>query len=194
MKIYTCLLKYYRNKLIKMSVVSLFGIKGGIICQQVNCQNVMGAGLAKAIYEQFPIVKQDYHKAFKFFSKNEIFGKYHLVKISSGLYVANIYTQFKYGNSNKTGIVYTDDKKLIRAIKNISEKYAQYNIYIPEKIGCGLAGGNWELIKNQIKGLKAANILFLNTFTLDIEMIYNGRENTLKKCVNKYDEELELKY
>ena len=177
-----------------MSSKSLFGIKKGIICQQVNCQNVMGAGLAKAIYEQYPNVKTDYHKSFKYFSKTEIFGKYRLIEISQGLFVANIYSQFNYGNSNKTGIVYTDNQKLINAIKNIGETYTQYNIYIPEKIGCGLAGGNWELIKNQIKGLKAANILFLNTFTLDIEMIYNGGENTLKKCVNKNDEELELKY
>lgn len=32
-----------------------------IICHQVNCQNVMGAGVAKALYTRFPQVKQSYH-------------------------------------------------------------------------------------------------------------------------------------
>ena len=160
-----------------MSSIGLFGIKKGIICQQVNCQNVMGAGLAKAIYEQYPNVKIDYHKSFKHFSKTDIFGKYRLIEISQGLFVANIYSQFNYGNSNKTGIVYTDTQKLINAIKNISETYTQYNIYIPEKIGCGLAGGNWEYIKDEIKGIKASNLFFLNTYTFDIEETYSEKKS-----------------
>ena len=163
-----------------MSSPNLFGIKKGIICHQVNCQNVMGAGLAKAIYEQFPIVKKEYHKSFKNFSKSDIFGKYFLVELSSELFVANIYSQFKYGNSNKTGIIYTDIKTLIYAIKNIGEKYYKYNIYIPEKIGCGLAGGNWELVKNEIKNLKLSNLYFLNTYTFEIEISYEELKKNLK--------------
>ena len=163
-----------------MSSPNLFGIKKGIICHQVNCQNVMGAGLAKAIYEQFPIVKKEYHKSFKNFSKSDIFGKYFLVELSSELFVANIYSQFKYGNSNKTGIIYTDIKTLINAIKNIAEKYSKYNIYIPEKIGCGLAGGNWELVKNEIKNLKLSNLCFLNTYTFEIEISYEELKKNLK--------------
>ena len=163
-----------------MSSPNLFGIKKGILCQQVNCQNVMGAGLAKSIYEQFPIVKKEYHKSFKNYSKSEIFGKYFLVEISSELFVANIYSQFKYGNSNKTGIIYTDIKTLINAIKNIGEKYYKYNIYIPEKIGCGLAGANWELVKNEIKNLKLSNLFFLNTYTFEIEISYEELKKNLK--------------
>ena len=162
-----------------MSSPNLFGIKKGILCQQVNCQNVMGAGLAKSIYEQFPIVKKEYHKSFKNYSKSEIFGKYFLVEISSELFVANIYSQFKYGNSNKTGIIYTDIKTLINAIKNIGEKYYKYNIYIPEKIGCGLAGANWELVKNEIKNLKLSNLFFLNTYTFEIEISYEKIKENL---------------
>ena len=33
-----------------------------IIVQQVNCQNVMGSGLAKAIYTKWPVEQTGYHK------------------------------------------------------------------------------------------------------------------------------------
>lgn len=36
-------------------------ITTGYIMHQVNCQNVMGAGVAKALYTKYPIVKLSYH-------------------------------------------------------------------------------------------------------------------------------------
>ena len=62
----------------------------------------------------------------------------------------------------------------------IAEKYSKYNIYIPEKIGCGLAGGNWELVKNEIKNLKLSNLYFLNTYTFEIEISYDELKKNLK--------------
>lgn len=41
---------------------SVLDVTDGIICHQVNCQNVMGAGIARAIYEKYPKVKELYHK------------------------------------------------------------------------------------------------------------------------------------
>ena len=35
---------------------------GESIVHQVNCQNVMGSGVAKAIYTKWPEVKIEYHK------------------------------------------------------------------------------------------------------------------------------------
>ena len=45
-------------------MAKLFGIDNGIICQQVNCCGVMGAGLAKAIMDKFPIVKQKFDEQY----------------------------------------------------------------------------------------------------------------------------------
>lgn len=36
-------------------------VEKGVIMHQVNCQNVMGAGVAKAIYLKHPLVKQAFH-------------------------------------------------------------------------------------------------------------------------------------
>ena len=37
-------------------------ITKGVIMHQVNCQNVMGSGVAKALYTKYPQVKLEFHK------------------------------------------------------------------------------------------------------------------------------------
>ena len=37
-------------------------ITKGVIMHQVNCQNVMGSGVAKALYTKYPQVKSEFHK------------------------------------------------------------------------------------------------------------------------------------
>lgn len=37
-------------------------ITHGVIMHQVNCQNKMGAGVAKALYNTYPQVKTEYHQ------------------------------------------------------------------------------------------------------------------------------------
>ena len=144
---------------------SLFGIDDGIICQQVNCQKVMGAGLAKAIMDKFPVVYEKYTGSFIGKRSEEMFGKVGIVRVTEKLAIANIYSQFSYGNSNKTGQIYTDEDKLINGISKLSENYPDKNIYIPVKIGCGLAGGNWESVKRRIQALDRDNLFFIDTHT-----------------------------
>ena len=174
-----------KNKEQNDNTPTLFGITKGIICQQVNCQNAMGAGLAKAIYEQYPIVKEKYHEAFNHSSKSGMFGRYQVIEIAPELFVANIFSQYKYGNAIKNGLVYTDQGKLIAALSSISQKYPLQNIYIPEKIGCGLAGGNWKLIKEQIDELKATNLYYLNTYTCEIEPAYIEDKEDINEAKKK---------
>ena len=62
------------------------------------------------------------------------------------------YTQLYYGNSAKTKKVYTDENKLIDALTRFDQRAKQDNqpAYVPAKIGCGLAGGDWNRIKKHI--------------------------------------------
>ena len=116
----------------------------GIIAHQVNCQGAIGAGVSRVIIKQYPIVKDKYIDICSISDKEELFGGIQIVNVTSTLKVANIFSQFYYGNSYKTGIVYTDMDKLIYGLKNIRETYPDDIIYVPYKIGCGLAGGNWD--------------------------------------------------
>ena len=144
----------------------MFGVVKGILVQQVNCRNEMGAGLAKAIYEQCPQVKEDYHNSFKDKSAEELFGTYRLIDTGSGLKIANLYTQFDYADSAKPetmGKKYTDVDKLINVIKKLSEDYPDETIYIPYRIGCGLAGGDWTEVIERLNSLQNSKFVILNT-------------------------------
>lgn len=148
----------------------LFGIKEGIICQQVNCKGVMGAGLAKAISDKFPIVKEKYLENYKK-NKGIQLGSFQIIDVvvtsSDFLAVCNLYTQDNYGNSSITKKCYTDKELLINTIECVCSSNPNTKVYIPIKIGCGLAGGNWEEIKeeiiNLIKKRNIHNAYFLDT-------------------------------
>ena len=144
----------------------LFGINEGILCQQVNCKGVMGAGLAKAIYEQFPIVKEEYIKNSKI-NKGSLLGTYQLIDVSENLSVCNIYSQENFGNSDLTKKCYTDKNALINTIDSVCKSNPDRKIYISVNIGCGLAGANWAEIKEEITALvkkeRYQNVYFIDT-------------------------------
>lgn len=148
--------------------MELFGITKGILVQQVNCQNQMYAGLAKAIYEQCPKVKEDYTKSFEQQTGKQLFGTYRLIDVDDNLKVANLYTQYDYANPDKPetmGKVYTDRYSLVQTIKELAISNADYTIYIPLNIGCGLGGEVWEDIVEKINELNLSNIKILNTIS-----------------------------
>lgn len=133
----------------------LTSINNGYIMHQVNCQNVMGAGVAKALYSKYPRVKEAYHEfATKHPNPLDRLGKIQPVSLESNpdLKIFNAYTQLYYGNSAKTKKVYTDEEKLIDALTRFDQRAKQDNqpAYVPAKIGCGLAGGDWDRIKKHI--------------------------------------------
>ena len=157
---------------------SLFGITRGVICQQVNCQAVMGAGLAKAIMDKYPIVYENYKDSFRRHKREELFGKVSLVKLSEDLYVANLYTQFSYGNPKKTGKVYTDADKLVAAVRGVCIKMKDFPVYLPHTkglegkenygIGCGYGGETWEHLEPLFKALGMPNLKLIDTIKQEV--------------------------
>ena len=152
--------------------MSLFGVTKGILVQQVNCQNQMYAGLAKAIYEQYPQVKEDYTKSFETNTSKRLFGSFRLIDIDENLKVANLYTQFDFANPNipeTMGKVYTDRYLLVEAIKSLAVQNPDSIIYVPYNIGCGLGGEKWEDIIEKIDEIGLDNIQILYTMSQNSE-------------------------
>lgn len=118
---------------------SLLDIDQGIICQQVNCQKVMGSGLALSIRKKWPIVYEEYKKI------DGKLGDIDLVKVSFDLYVANLYGQDRYGRDKR----YTDYDAVRMCLKKLKEWDKQ--IYIPCGMGCTLGGGNWSIVCKMIE-------------------------------------------
>jgi O-acetyl-ADP-ribose deacetylase (regulator of RNase III) len=121
--------------------------KESIICQQVNCQGVMGSGLAKSIYTKWPNVKEEYHKYCDTFQQDQLLGMVNIVGVSNSKIIVNIFGQFNYGRCKNT--IYTDYRALEKGFVIIKDELI--NIYndtlaIPYKIGCGLANGDWDVV------------------------------------------------
>ena len=133
-------------KIINKDITTL---KKGILLQQVNCQNAMGSGVAKAIYTKWPIVKEEYHKFAQNKNPNDLLGLIQEIKINEDLLVVNSFTQLTYGRAGK----HTNEDLLIKNIKEIANKYSNKTIVIPYLIGCGLGGGNWNYIFENIKNI-----------------------------------------
>ena len=160
---------------------SILEVTDGIVCHQVNCQNVMGAGIAKALYEKYPKVKELYHKRCGMYTNQKersdaLYGHYQLVKITDTLFVANIFSQDKFGNGPKRGIQFTNPEYLVSSIADIALNNPEKIVYIPEGIGCGYGGGDWNQIKAILKRLAFSykNIVIVSSPEIKKE---RGEEN-----------------
>lgn len=126
-----------------------------IICQQVNCQGVMGSGLALQIKNRYPEVYVAYKECCNQYSPKQLLGKTQTVKCDDGKYVANLFGQLNYGTKNKQ----TDYKALKTALDSVFnsitniDKYKGLSVAIPYGIGCGLGGGDWETVYSFIREL-----------------------------------------
>lgn len=117
-----------------------------IVCHQVNCKGVMGAGLAKQVKSKFPGVYDLYKEKCKAF-KTENLGTVQLCSCleEAGYIIANVFSQSGYG---RTGL-YTDYKALRKSFSSLRE-FDNTVIRIPYKMGCGLGGGDWKTVKQII--------------------------------------------
>jgi len=126
--------------------------KINIFCHQTNCKGKMGAGIAKAIAEKYPIVS---HENYKYcssmgYSRN-ILGTNLYVKVSPQRTCVNMYAQYNYGRSG----IYTEYDKFQSCLDRLAEKLNKsspsFNVGFPAGIGCGSAGGDWNFVKPMIE-------------------------------------------
>ena len=122
-----------------------------IIGHQVNCLGIMGAGIAKQIKSKWFTVFTEYAKfCNKFVSDYELLGKCQLVEVADDTtgYVANLFGEYSFAETvapfeNRN----TDYEALREALLSLKVQALQLGIHdvgLPYKIGCGLAGGDWE--------------------------------------------------
>ena len=130
---------YYENG-------DLLDDKYKIIVHQGNCRGVMAAGLAKQIRNKFPNVYYDYIKALKY--ENATLGHI-IISHSDQRIIITMLAQDEYGTDKR----YTDYDAFIKCLDVILSSVEIYSckvwdsIAFPYKIGCGLAGGDWDIIK-----------------------------------------------
>lgn len=123
------------------------------ICHQVNCQGVMGSGIAKQIRERWPEVYISYRRLYdidRYDGAYDLLTKIDIVHIhNDNRQVINMFSQQHYGYDGTRFTSYDAFDICLRRIRNSVPKGS--TIGFPKNIGCGLGGGNWTVISALIE-------------------------------------------
>lgn len=132
---------------------NILDAKENIIVQSVNHQGVMGGGLALQIKNKYPEIDKEgyfYQSMCKTMTFEEIKQEGLIAYYSTGnQYIASIFGQDQYGRDKQ----YTDYVALgngLNTVKLFAENML-YSIAIPSGLGCGLGGGDWQVVEDIIQ-------------------------------------------
>lgn len=115
----------------------------------IHCCNdigAMGSGVAKALFDKWPIVKSEYVKWNKS-GKNFELGNIQALKVEENIAVINMIGQRDIKPIN--GIPPVRYGALRKACKKVAEIASKYNatVNVPYLLGCDLAGGDWSIVE-----------------------------------------------
>ncbi len=120
-------------------------VERGVIAHGVNCQGVMGSGVALALRNKWPAVYTNYRTMVDASSdeKEKLLGTCSIVAVerTNHLYVANVFSQVNYGRQRYRYA----NPEAIRSGLNFVFSFATgigLPVYMP-KLGCGLGGLSW---------------------------------------------------
>ena len=121
------------------------------ICHQVNCQGVMGSGIAKQIRERWPHVFSSYRNycSRHLGDTSNLLGEIWGVRINETQWVINMFSQDKFGYDGARFTSYDAFAACLTAMEDRLTK--GQSIGFPKNIGCGLGGGNWKVISALIE-------------------------------------------
>lgn len=121
------------------------------ICHQVNCQGVMNSGVARQIRERWPEVYEGYKRFCDRATDNAdpLLGRVFIARPVDGKRVVNMFSQYDYGYD---GGRYTSYNAFANCLSVIKEHISiDKTIGFPKNIGCGLGGGDWNIISSLIE-------------------------------------------
>lgn len=121
------------------------------ICHQVNCQGVMGSGIAKQIRERWPEVYDGYKRFCDYNNKQgeSLLGRVMVTNRGCPMRIVNMFSQDTYGYD---GSRYTSYDAFAHCLITLREHVPDdCTIGFPKNIGCGLGGGNWKVISALIE-------------------------------------------
>lgn len=120
-----------------------------VIGHVVNCQGVMGSGIAKSIRERYPRV----HRAYKELH-NETDRSYDLLGHCQGVYLSttravyNLHAQYQYGSPTRD-LDYGALGKCLYEMAN--ELDLETTVGFPYKMGSDRAKGDWDIVFEMIE-------------------------------------------
>ena len=149
----------------KHVIGNIFESGADIILHQVNCQGVMGSGIAKQVRELFPEVFHQYKllcdcdkkvKDCCGLSHSTLLGSIQVVYAKEREIdgsredpqeIVNLFAQDNYGYD---GRCYTDYDALRRCLEKVNKQFAGKRVAIPYLMACHRGGGDWSIVSKMI--------------------------------------------
>ena len=126
---------------------SIFDSKADILCHQVNCQGAFGYGIAGQVKKLFPEVEKTYKRITKQWIEKE--------NGDTSRLLGRVSAQPVEKDGRWFLMVYTDYDALEKAMGEIRSfleaRGKNETVAFPYKIGCGSAGGDWNVVEDIIK-------------------------------------------
>lgn len=132
---------------------SLLDATENVLIHQVNCQGVMGSGVAKAIRDRWPVVYKEYSDLV---CPHEMLGRVQFVEIGKDKWVANLFSQFDYVRNYKANATVAQNTNYAAMelgfvyIAKLCKK-ARFSVAMPYGIGCARGGGDWTIVLGLIE-------------------------------------------
>lgn len=118
------------------------------IIHQVNCMGAFGAGFAGYLNDVSMTIRDDYIRyVHSMDDTRKLLGTYHITPYSDDVAIVHLFSQYGYGR----GSVHTDYIAMDKGLKSFRKKYPKADCICPYLIGCGLAGGDWDIVKKILK-------------------------------------------
>lgn len=134
---------------------NLLDAQTDVIAHQVNCQGVMGSGVAKQIREKWANVYTAYKAEYDLFTdlNKPLLGNCQLVQVNDHQYVANLFGQNKYGYDSKR---YTSYDGIYDALTNLVFQMENNNINsiaFPFRMSSDRGGADWNVVLAMIESV-----------------------------------------
>lgn len=130
----------------------VIGDKYSVICHCCNAIGAWGKGFVVPLGKKYPIAREKYLEFIENTPKENRLGSVSFAKVNDNIIVANIIGQYyTYPKDGKIPLDYEALEKGFKFIINIFKMHKMpLTIHMP-KIGCGLAGGDWNVVEKIIK-------------------------------------------
>ena len=120
-----------------------------IIAHQTNCIGVMGAGVARQIRDRL-LSKKEYSRYVEICHEkgSRLLGQTQLLTSDDGRLIANCFGEDAPSKDRLDTDYDALERSLIR-VRNYAKKN-RLSVAIPGLMGCGLAGGDWNVVRKMV--------------------------------------------
>ena len=146
-----------------------------------NCQSTMGSGVAKAVRAKWPVM-YEVADCQSEFTPSQKLGNYTYVELPENKFGFNIYSQFDYRGRNvgKMDLDYGALERGVNGVCNHLSSNGLKTLALP-LIGCGLAGGNWNIVEGILNRVSDATGIDIVVYINNGSTIEEIREHDSKR-------------